>query len=299
MLKDNVSVVIINYNGDKFVEKLVLSLNEQTCPYSEVVIVDNNSSDESNLYLLKNLKNVTLLRFSENKGFSFAVNIGVKQSKFENIILLNNDVYLEKNFIKNCIGNIKQNKNYYFFAPLVLDYFGEFIDSAGDSVGKFIRPYKKLHGKRISETKISKKEVDGFSMSICYFLKDYFVKMGMLDERFFMYFEDVDFSLRLRKNGFKILFTPDTIGYHFISGTTKLENRMDQYSTKKVFWEGRNRVFLFIKNYKILSLKNWISFIIGTLISIYFHINRTKKFSFYIKGLFDGFLNLKGIKRHE
>ncbi|MEO0288620.1 MAG: glycosyltransferase family 2 protein, partial [candidate division WOR-3 bacterium] len=241
---------------------------------------------------------VTLFRLSENKGFSFAVNLGVKQSKFENIILLNNDVYLEKNFIKNCINNISQNRDYHFFAPLVLDYYKEFIDSAGDDVGQFIRPYKKLHGKKLSETQIVKKIVEGFSMSICYFLKDYFVKVGMLDERFFMYFEDVDFSLRLKKYGFKILFTPDTVGYHFISGTTKLENRMDEYSPKKVFWEGRNRVFIYFKNYKILSLKNWISFILGTLISILFHINKTKKFSFYIKGLFSGFLNLKGIRRY-
>ncbi|MEO0298232.1 MAG: glycosyltransferase family 2 protein [candidate division WOR-3 bacterium] len=297
-MNDKVSVVIINYNGDKFVEKLIVSLNQQTYPYSEVVLVDNNSSDKSYLYLLKNLKNVTLFRLSENKGFSFAVNLGVKQSKFENIILLNNDVYLEKNFIKNCIENITQNKDYHFFSPLVLDYNGEFIDSAGDDVGKFIRPYKKLHGKKLYEIQMIKGDVKGFSMSICYFLKDCFVRAGMLDERFFMYFEDVDFSLRLKKCGFKILFTPDTVGYHFISGTTKLENRMSEYSSKKVFWEGRNRVFIYFKNYKILSLKNWVSFILGTLISILFHIIKTKKFSFYMKGLFCGFLNLKGIRKN-
>lgn len=135
-------------------------------------------------------------------------------------------------------------------------------------------------------------------LEICYFLKEDFIKEGMVDERFFMYFEDVDFSLRLKRKNKKILFTPDTVGYHFISASTKIENSMSEYSPIKVFWEGRNRVFLFFKNYELHSIKNWSFFFIGTFISSYFHLFKTKKFFWFLKGLYEGFSELKGIKRY-
>ncbi len=298
MLKGNISVVIINYNGEKFAEKLINSLNSQTEEYGEVIIIDNNSKDASFFYFLEKLKNVTLFRLSENKGFGYAVNLGVKQAKFENILLLNNDTFIENDFIEKSLKNISNFKGYSFFAPLVLNYDGTYVDSAGDSVGKFLRPYKNFHKKEYKNLKLENSEVNGFSMSICYFVKDDFIKEGMVDEKFFMYFEDVDFSLRLKRKKRKILFTPDTVGYHFISASTKIENRMSEYSSKKVFWEGRNRVFLFFKNYNLYSIKDLFFFLIGTLISSYFHLFKTKKFFWFVKGLFEGFFDLKGIKKY-
>lgn len=298
-MKNDISVVIINYNGKRFVERLVDSLNSQTERYGEVVVVDNNSKDDSYFHFLKNLRDITLFKLNENKGFGYAVNLGVKQSKFKNILLLNNDTFLDKTFIENCLKNIDTCLKYSFFAPLVLNYDGKFIDSAGDSMGRFIRPYKNLNKKEFNDLKLHTKEVEGFSMSICYFRKNSFFESGMLDERFFMYFEDVDFSLRLKKRKEKVLFTPDTIGYHFISASTKFENSMNEYSSKKIFWEGRNRVFLFVKNYQINSIKDWTSFILGTFISGVFHLLKTKDFLSYLNGLISGVMKLKGIKKYE
>jgi len=114
LLKGNISVVIINYNGEKFAEKLINSLNSQTEEYGEVIIIDNNSKDASFFYFLEKLKNVTLFRLSENKGFGYAVNLGVKQAKFENILLLNNDTFIENDFIEKSLKNISNFKGYSF-----------------------------------------------------------------------------------------------------------------------------------------------------------------------------------------
>lgn len=297
MLKDKISVIIINYNGMLFIERLVKSLNQQSTPYDEVIVFDNNSYDESEDYFLKNLKKVTLLKSSENIGFAKAVNIAVSQAKNDLILVLNNDTYLEERFIERCLKNVDENGKYHFFTPLVLNYTGQLIDSAGDSIDRFVRPFKNLHLKKYEGMSFVKEEKDSFSMSIAYFKKDKFLEVGGLDERFFMYFEDVDFSLRLKKFKYNILFTPDTIGYHLISGSTKIKNSMKVYSAKKVFWEARNRVFLFNKNYD-LNIISLFFFLFGTILSSIFHIFKTGYFYFYLKGFLNGLRRTREFKNY-
>ena len=84
-----ISIIIINYNGTKFASKLIESLNSQSIKYDEAVIIDNNSLDKSEKTFLEKLKHVTLCKFIKNKGFSSAVNIGIKAALYNNVLLLN------------------------------------------------------------------------------------------------------------------------------------------------------------------------------------------------------------------
>jgi hypothetical protein len=281
-----ISVIIINYNGMKFADKLIESILSQTAVYGEVIITDNSSSDESAEYLFSRLKYAVLLKFKENIGFASAVNKAVKSASFENILLLNNDTYLKEDFIELACKNLNC-RNKIFYAPLVLNYEGTFIDSAGDYMGKGFKPMKRLSGEKYTG-KLSPAKVDAFSMSATYFKKSEFISLGMLDERFFMYFEDADFSLRAKEMGYEILFTPECIAYHFISGSTKSVYK-NIYSPKKVFWESRNRVWMFLKTkYRINPIKS-AEFSYGTMTSFIYHLLKTGYPIEYLTGFFEAF----------
>ncbi|PIP13367.1 MAG: hypothetical protein COX48_04475 [bacterium (Candidatus Stahlbacteria) CG23_combo_of_CG06-09_8_20_14_all_34_7] len=285
-----ISIIIINYNGTKFASKLIESLNSQSIKYDEAVIIDNNSLDKSEKTFLEKLKHVTLCKFIKNKGFSSAVNIGIKAALYNNVLLLNNDTYLKTDFIENCLKNLNKYNNT-FFAPLVLTYDGKRIDSAGDKIDRGFRPTKRMSGEKYNGN-LKGEKIDGFSMSVAYFRKNDFMKIGPLDERFFMYFEDADFSLRAKEAGYDILFTPDCIAYHYISAYTKSKYK-SSYSPQKVYWEGRNRVWMFIKSKYKHNIFKVIEFIYGTITSFIFHLLKTMYFAEYANGVFFAFRGSK------
>lgn len=290
-----ISVIIINYNGLKFSDKLIASLNSQTLLYDEAVVFDNNSNDSGCEKIASMLKNVTLYKSAENIGFASAVNRAVDLASNQDIILLNNDIRLDKNFIKNALKNLSSNSKT-FFAPLVLNYDGELIDSMGDNVGKDFKPVKLNSMKKPEDVDLKGCSVSGFSMSASYFKKNDFINNGYLDERFFMYFEDVDFSIRLKRKGYNVMFTPETIAYHYISGATKSEFK-SEYSPQKVFWESRNRVFMYVKNYNFSAAYPPLNFVLGTISSFVYHLLKTKYWCEYAEGFLSGIKNLKGIKK--
>ena len=104
-----VSVVIPNYNGEKYLKKCLDTLMEQTLKPEEIIIVDNNSKDKS-LEIINNIfkEKVTLIKLNENKGFSVAVNEWIKHNKSEFVALLNNDTEVDKDWLKNLYECIKK-----------------------------------------------------------------------------------------------------------------------------------------------------------------------------------------------
>jgi len=293
---NRVSVVIINYNGKKYLKRLADSLNEQGVPYDEVVVVDNNSCDKGYEILLGKLRNVIYIFNEENKGFPAAVNQGVSNASNDNIILLNNDIYLNSDFIKTVVQVLKREENC-FYAPLVLDYNGDEIDSAGDLYDIQIKPVKRYSGLKVDKCDLKEEEVDGFSMSACFFKKSKFIDNGSMDEAFRMYFEDVDFSMRARKNGYKVVFIPNAVAYHKVSASTK-EEYNSVYSPLKVFYESRNRVFLLKKHY--FNHKFFIvfaPFLYGTCTSVLFHLTNTGYFLEYLKGFIYGVVGKAAVEK--
>lgn len=276
-----ISIVIINYNGIKFADKLAESLNCQTMPYDEVVIVDNNSRERSAELLQSKLRNTVLIEFAHNKGFACAVNAGVKAAAGETVVLLNNDIYLDSSFIEKSAKELKKEEKL-FIAPLVLDYDGKKIDSAGDCILRGFRPVKRHGGRDLFP--MTKDVVSGFSMSAAVFRRRDFIGLGGLDERFFMYFEDVDFSIRASKRGYRVIFLPDCIAYHFISAGTK-SSHGGVYSPRKVFREARNRVWAFFKSDMRKNPLSVALFVLGTLSSFIFHIRATGCWVEYLEGL--------------
>lgn len=230
MHKSRIFLIILNYNGIKeTLECLesVRSANKQDIDL-KVVVVDNNSKDES-LKMLGGIKDIKLLENKNNLGFSGGMNTGIKYALgqgADHIVLLNNDTIVHKDLFVNLE---KASKNGDIIAPKI--YFAKGFEFHKDryqknELGKVIWyaggiiDWQNIIGKHIGVDEVDKgqfekqKEID-FATGCCLLIKrDVFEKIGYLDEKYFLYLEDMDFSFRAKNNGFKIIFDPKSILWH-------------------------------------------------------------------------------------
>ncbi len=246
----NFSIIIPNYNGEIFLTNCLKSLNIATknCPSSkfEIIIVDNGS---------KHPPTSTTIYLKKNFGFGYAINQGVKKAKYEYLVILNNDIILDKNWFKNIVKAIKENPNYACYYGLVLNHDGTKIESTG------FKFYKS--GKAINTTNIKQKtpyKIWGCPASLVIYKKEIFNKLNGFDERFFAYIEDVDLCYRLNKNNYQTLYIPSAISYHIGGATSSKTKYLREYMTVKNWW-----IFIF-KNYsKKEILLNFFSITIERL----------------------------------
>lgn len=225
-----VSIIIVNLNGRKFLEKLLQSIFAQSYKNLEITFVDNNSSDRSveevramaerHWYFKNKLKIITL---GENHGFAEGNNIGVCQSSGEYILFLNNDALLEKDAVKNLVSVIKDNPLIAGVAPKT--YLSRFLplrifDSIGTCMASTGSPYNRGIGQVDLGQYDQEEEIFGLCFAAALVRKKVFDLAGGLDGSYFAYFEDVDWSFRVRKMGFRFLTCPKAIVYHLHSGTS-------------------------------------------------------------------------------
>ena len=258
----NISIIIPNYNGAKFLDDCLhhLKIAIKNCPKSkfEIIIVDNASTDNS----LKLAKSYQVIKNSTNLGFATAVNQGIIAAKYEYVCLLNNDLNLHKNWLKIITNNIQKHPNIACVCGTVLSKDGTKIESQGISFD--------WSGKCIQNTINAKtlKYVWGSSGAVVVYNKNILEKIGLFDEHYFAYIEDVDVAFRLQKHGYKTLIIPSATANH-LGGATS--NRMGNFRAKQTF---NNWIYFILKNY---SLKE----IIINFPKIF--IERLRNFSYLLK----------------
>ena len=245
-----VSIVIVNYNGAQFIENLFKSLYQQTYRDFEVIFVDNNSQDNS-LQLLQKLINeykpdfpIKIIKNKENLGYCKGNNIGVKHAKGEYIILLNNDVILDKNAVKELVKTLDQNPDITASQSRLLDYEAKRLVSDGyqlDYYGYVQRLILLNKAKKLSPFFVS--YASGIVRK-----KDY-IKVGGFDEK--LTYGDYDFCWRLRLIGKDFTSTPTSICRHYGSFTWKKMLKLPQ----RLHRIHKEIIRVLLKNY---SLKNII-----------------------------------------
>lgn len=282
-----VSVVIPNYNGEKYLKKCLETLMEQSLKPEEIIIVDNNSSDGSieliNTYFRDK---VTLIRLEENTGFSVAVNVGIKHNKSEFVALLNNDTELDEDWLKSLYYSIKDNKKIFSCCSKMLRYDNRnIIDDVGDEYT--ILGWAVKRGDGMISSKYNKyEEVFSSCAGAAIYRSSIFEEIGYFDENFFAYLEDMDISYRAKIYGYKNYFCPNAKIYHIGSATSG-----SRHNAFKVRLAARNNIFLIYKNMNSLQIViNFIFILIGILIKwIYFIKKGFGKV--YISGVFEGIKN--------
>ena len=288
-----VSVVIPNYNGKKYLETCMKSLMKQSLKPEEIIIVDNASKDGSIEYIKEEFKEkVTLICLDENYGFSKAVNEGIKKSTSEFIALLNNDTELDEKWLEELYKCIQKDEKIFSCCSKMLRFVErDIIDDAGDEYTLLGWGNKIGDGKASSDYE-EDKEVFSSCAGAAIYRSSILDEIGLFDENFFAYLEDMDISYRARIYGYKNYYASKAKVYHIGSATSG-----SRHNSFKVKLAARNNIYLIHKNMPILQIiLNFIFIFMGILIKwMYFSI---KGFGTdYITGVFEGLRSKKKINR--
>lgn len=216
-----VSVVIPNWNGKRFLSGCLDSLLCQTYRNLEIIIVDNGSHDGSVEFLKDNYPQVHLVTFPHNTGFSIAVNRGIRESQGEMVSLLNNDTIVDRNWLGEMVKALHEHPEVGSVGCKMLAYDDSFVlDGAGDGYRRGGLPGRIGHRERDTGRFDVPRYILGACGGAALYRHDMFEEIGLLDEDYFAYLEDVDFGLRAQSAGYKCFYVPTAIVYHLGCGTT-------------------------------------------------------------------------------
>jgi GT2 family glycosyltransferase len=235
------SIVIPNWNGKHFLQPCLDSLRAQTHDKTEVIIVDNASSDGSQDYIKATYPEVILIELSENQGFTGACNIGMESATGDIISLLNNDTEVEPNWVAEIVHAFDRHSDVGMIASKML-LFNERdkIHTTGD----FFTADGRAGNRGVWEKDEGQYETEDYVFSACggssAYRQSMLDKIGLLDNDYFFLLEDVDLAWRAQLAGFKVLYVPTAIVYHHLSATGD--------GVTASFHDGRNSIWIVVKN---------------------------------------------------
>jgi GT2 family glycosyltransferase len=242
----SVGIVVVNYNGGAFIRRFVESLARVDYPDRRVVIVDNASTDGSDAELQRLLPEAVLLRAPENLGTAGGNNMGIRyclDQSFERILILNNDTVLTEDFLSRLVAFAGERT---IVVPKILYYDDPRLISthAGGFDWRFGLFSNTFHGKADGPATSRPRVLQTASFCCALVPAAAFREVGLLDERFFMYYEETDWLRRALAAGFRIRYDPDAVVYHMESASSG-GGWMTPF---KHYYATRNRLYLVRKN---------------------------------------------------
>ncbi len=268
------SIIIVNYNVKHFLEQCLNSVfNAIQGVDAEVIVVDNNSVDGSIQMIEEKFHNVILIANKDNRGFSKANNQGIDISKGEYVLLLNPDTIVEEDTFEKCIQFMDEHPDAGGLGVKMLDGKGRFLPESKRGLPTPSAAFYKMFGlsKLFPKSKIFSSYHQGYlnenethsieilSGAYMFMRKEALDKVGLLDEDFFMYGEDIDLSYRIIKGGYKNYYFPETRIIHYKGESTKKNSVNYVY----VFY---NAMVIFAKKHYSSENAKIFSFLINTAI---------------------------------
>ena len=286
-----VSVVIPNYNGERYLRDCLDALVAQSYRDFETLIIDNGSTD-STYEWVSEFPEVIFERLDQNYGFSKAVNEGIKRAKGDYVLLLNNDTVVEKDFIAELVKAIEKDDKIFGVSSRMIAYQDHRImDDAGDEYTLLGWAYKRGDGKSVEAYHESCKVFSACGGAVLY-RKSIFTEIGYFDESFFAYMEDVDIGYRARIYGYYNVYCPEAKVYHIGSATSG-----SKYNAFKVKLAARNNIYVQYKNMPIIQrVINFPALLVGWLIK-YIWFTRKGYGEVFKEGLKEGLGNLSKVKK--
>lgn len=238
-----VTVILINWNSGKMIGQALRSLQQQTYRKFDVLAVDNASSDDSVQYIQDEFPAVAILKLEENYGFAGGVNRAVAHVVTPYFALLNTDAVADKNWLAELITVIEERDDLVVVTAKALLSDGKHIDAAGDMMSRWGVAYPRGRGE-IDDGQYDQADrifsgTGGYSL----YRLSVWKKLGGFDERFFMYYEDVDYCYRARLGGYTVGFAPRAKIIHEVG--TSSQKRGRNFSRKYVL---RNASLVYWKN---------------------------------------------------
>ena len=244
------AVVILNWNGRKYLEQFLPLLIQYSSNEAEIIVADNASNDDSISYLETSFPNVRIIRNSSNEGFARGYNLALKQVKADYYILLNSDIEVTPDWIRPVLEMMEKDPSIAACQPKIRSYIDrskfEYAGAAGGFIDKYGYPF--CRGRMFQSLEEDLGQYDDaieifWATGACMFVRaDLFHQAGGLDEDFFAHMEEIDLCWRLKNQGYKIMYCPKSVVYHIGGGT------LPKISWRKTFYNFRNNFFLLYKN---------------------------------------------------
>ncbi|MCW3787501.1 glycosyltransferase family 2 protein [Plebeiibacterium sediminum] len=245
------AIVILNWNGEKLLQKFLPQVVENSAyPGVEVIVADNASSDQSLQLIKRDFPTVKTIVLDKNYGFTGGYNRALKQVDADYLVLLNSDVAPAKNWIEPLIKEMDENPQTAVCVPKIKSYrkpeLFEYAGAAGGYIDRYGYPFCK--GRIFNEVEEDNGQYNqsadifwasGAAMMI---RKELYFNLGGLDEDFFAHMEEIDLCWRLKNRGWNIRYVANSEVFH-LGGAT-----LDYNNPRKVYLNFRNNLYLLTKN---------------------------------------------------
>lgn len=239
--KDKVSIIVVNWNGEKFLQDCLQALSRQSYESRETILVDNGSTDASVRYVTELFPDVRIIELRENTGFTGGNAAGLKAAAGKFIALVNNDTRADERWLENLLEPMLQDPKIGICASKVIIEGTDCIDSAGDGITSAAVGFNRGHRAESSRYR-SSEPVFAACAAAALYRRKMIDEIGFLDNDFFLYDEDVDLSFRAQLAGWKCVYVADAVVRHRGNATSI------RLSDTHVYYHTRNLEFVWIKN---------------------------------------------------
>jgi GT2 family glycosyltransferase len=265
-----VSIIILNYNCGKYIERCLDAVKTILYPNLEVVVVDNASSDGSVALVKEKYPSFELIESPKNVGFAAGNNLGIVKAKGDYLLLLNPDTEIDSSCVRNLVKVLNDDdqidvcgaKILLLDNKKVLQHAGGEYSLIGISIDRGMCEFDKGQYDRVEEVTF----VCGAAMM---FRRTIISEIGLLDPTFFVYHEDVDFCIRTWFHGGKVVYVPTAVVYHKSGYLTDLARR--QNTPIIVFHKHKNTFLILLKNFSDPTILVW--FPISTLYRMFWVVS--------------------------
>jgi len=239
-LSPKVSIIIVNWNAEKFLEKCISSLENQTYKNFEIIFVDNASEDNSVELVEKKFPSVNVIKNNQNLGFAEGNNIGIRKAKSDLIALFNPDAVAHEEWLSTLVTVIQSSDKIGAVAGKLFYLDDKFVKNAVFCTWPKIDPYTSLPYNFHDDEPSSK--VDYLTGAAMLVKKEVISKIGLMDSGYFLYFEESDWCARMIRAGYDLIYVPEAIAWHAVSSTVS-------DGEKKAYFMDRSRIRFAVKNF--------------------------------------------------
>lgn len=218
-----VTIVIVNWNGQEFIKNCLDSIQQITYEFFNVIVVDNASTDDSCAMVERRFPTVTLIRNKENLGFAGGNNIGIRYALQDNadyVLLLNNDTVVSKDFLNSLINVAESDERIGILGSKVLLMDQPNVICFAGGKRRWTSEWAHIGlGDKDNSIYNDTKETDYIYGCAMMVRRSVLEDVGMFDERYFVYVEEIDLNLRAKKAGYKLVYVPQSVVWHKVAGS--------------------------------------------------------------------------------
>ena len=255
MIQDKVALILINWNSYDYTDQCICSIKGISYPYYDIIVVDNDSMDDSGKRLKVTHPEIILIEAGSNLGFAGGNNLGMRYATdngYPFIALLNNDTLVTEDFLTSLVRYLREHPETGAVQPRIFfEHDRSLLWNGGSYYHRWVGFTYSARFNKTSNSTTEKTRVADWLTGCCIVTRaEVIKKAGLLDERFFMYYEDVDYSFRIRKAGYNLVYVPESVIFHVAGGSGRLKKKSREGNVHPAiyYYSLRNKIW-FLKRY--------------------------------------------------